>query len=213
MIADAKMKVLDVVKHKSIGDCTVEVSGDGSKGNAELKIYKPNPDKKKGATLELRKKPGFDNDVVKKLKTMITIIVDGFIAGDEIEDILTKSNKNYKSKISKVTSKCKMFSCDMCNFETKYVAAFKTHKTKIHMLVKCELWDCKFKTQNELEKHLQNKHTKGAHIECINCDSVIKEKSELDKHRKLSHGNEAGSQASDERNRILYYPWSASQRR
>ena len=94
MIADAKMKVLDVVKHKSIGDCTVEVSGDGSKGNAELKIYKPNPDKKKGATLELRKKPGFDYDVVKKLKTMITIIVDGFIAGDEIEDILTKSNKN-----------------------------------------------------------------------------------------------------------------------
>ena len=103
-VADCKIKVLDVVKHKAMDDCTIEVSGDGSKGNAELKIYNQNPEKKKAATLELRKKPGFDYDVVQKLKKVINIILDGFIAGDEIEDILSKSTK-YNNKLGLIWAK------------------------------------------------------------------------------------------------------------
>ena len=193
IVADFKVKVLDMVKHKSMDDCTIEISGDGTKGNAELKIYHPNPDKKKGATLELRKKPGFDYDVVKKLKNVINIIVDGYMAGFEIEDIFAKSNKVKKAKISKVTSQCKLFSCDLCNFETKHVAAFKAHKTRIHKQFKCNMCVYKAKTQSELKEHMKIQHENTACIKCKDCDYVAKEQHDLEKHNLMTHGKDEGN--------------------
>ena len=161
------------------------------KQSAKLKIYNQNPDKKKVATLELRKKTGFDYDAVQKLKE-VNVIIDGFIAGNEIEDIVFKTNKSNKDKVSKVTSKCKLFSCDTCNFETRHVAAFKTHKTRIHKQIKkCEICVYYAETQSNFEEHIQKHHGPKPIYNCSDCDYVATLKAELDKHKLSTHEKEA----------------------
>ena len=106
------------------------------RGNVVVKVYNPSVSKKKGATIELRKMSGFNYENVKHLKTMITKILDGLIAGLDIDEVLKSVSENGSKKRSLgiVTSKPKLFTCDLCNFQTRFGSALKAHKTCMHNL-------------------------------------------------------------------------------
>ena len=54
-------KVVDPNQRPAMVDAILEVSEDGiEKGNVEIKVYNPSNNKKKGATIELRKMSGHD---------------------------------------------------------------------------------------------------------------------------------------------------------
>ena len=56
------MKILDASHNKAMINAIVEVStkNEVEKGNVELKIYNPSLNKKKGATIEMRKVLDFE---------------------------------------------------------------------------------------------------------------------------------------------------------
>ena len=113
------MKILDVTNNKAMVNAIIEISDNGvSKGNVELKVHNPSLTKKKGATLELRKMSSFDYENVEIVKTMITTILDGVIAGAEVTEVLKNLSNNVplKNVAGKVTSKPKLFSCCICSF-------------------------------------------------------------------------------------------------
>ena len=127
------MKILDVTHNKAIVNAIVEVTVSGVvKGNVELKVYNPSLNKKKGATIEMRKMSDFDNTNVECLKSMITGILDGLLEGMDVEEVLKNDGKFIKKPVSKVTSKPKLFTCDICRWKTKFGTALKAHKTRIH---------------------------------------------------------------------------------
>ena len=126
------MKFLDVADMRGIFVAIVQVTKkDNSKGNAELKVYAPSTNKKKGATIELRKVSDYEYSFVDALKYMIEMILDGFVDGADIDEIVGKGETTTYRK-SRVTSKPNLFNCDLCNFQTRFGSALKTHKTKIH---------------------------------------------------------------------------------
>ena len=129
-----KMKVLDATQNKGILNAIVEVSTDGeNRGNAELKVYNPSNNKKKGATPEMRKMSGFEYEHVQTLKNLIILLLDSFILGNDIEHVLDTSRIDAKKKsASKVTSRPRLFACDLCNWQTRFASALKVHKSKIH---------------------------------------------------------------------------------
>ena len=94
IIEDDKINILDVTNNKAILIAIVEVSlGSGAKGNVELKVYAPSVNKKKGATIDLRKMSGFDYNFVDKFKEIVTTLLDGLIAGNDVENVI-KNAKN-----------------------------------------------------------------------------------------------------------------------
>ena len=128
------MRILDVTYNKAMTNAIIEVSSLGeTKGNVELKIHRPSVHKKKGATIEMRKMSGFDYDHVLILRNIITSLLDLFIIGNDINQII-KSNKKVSSKktVARVTSNPTLFTCDLCNWQTRFPSALKTHKTRIH---------------------------------------------------------------------------------
>ena len=159
-------KILGVKDVRGILNSIVEVSENGKdKGNVELKVYNPSVNKKKGATIELRKISGFEYSHVEILKRMITTLLDGFIAGKDMDEII-KNGKGESFNKSKVTSKPALFSCAICNWQTKFASALKSHMTRIHRpkssdLVKCD--QCDFQTQTILllDDHTQLNHRKN----------------------------------------------------
>ena len=169
MVEGSKIKILDITNNKGSLNAILEVSGDGvAKGNVELKVYNPSVGKKKGATIELRKMSGFDYILVEKLKMMITNLLDGFIAGYDVEQVLAISKKGTLHRvIGKVTSKPKLFACDLCNWQTKFGSALKSHKTRIHCKeqtgrkFKCDACVFQFDTQELLDVHGRIKHKPG----------------------------------------------------
>ena len=79
------IKILDATQNKSMLNAVIEVtSEDTLKGNVEIKVYNPSLDKKKGATIELRKMSGFEYVHVERVKSVITTLLDGFLAGESI---------------------------------------------------------------------------------------------------------------------------------
>ena len=160
VIKNVKMKVLNVNASKSMVIAIVEVSDDGTqKGNVEIKVHAASMGKKKGATLEIRKMSGFEYLYVQKARNVIADLLDGFISGEELESILENSKNGVNKSVSRVTSKCKLFACDLCNFETKFGSALKAHKTRIHKyvpsvnLISCDVCESSFKTKSLLYTH------------------------------------------------------------
>ena len=160
VVKDIKMKVLNVNASKSMVIAIVEVSDGGTqKGNVEIKVHAASMGKKKGATLELRKMSGFEYLYVQKIRNVIATLLDGFISGEELESILESSENSINKSVSRVTSKCKLFACDLCNFETKFGSALKAHKTRIHKevptmnLIRCDVCESNFKSKSLLEMH------------------------------------------------------------
>ena len=137
-------------------DTIVEVTlQEGQRRNVQMKSYSPSNSKKKGATTELRKHPDYEFDQVQALKSILTNLLDRFIAGETIEKVFHGSNDVLGEKET-------IFSCDICNYKTKSRSGLKTHKTRIHKIDanKCSFCDFEGKTKSKLEDHLATNHTK-----------------------------------------------------
>ena len=164
-VEEGVMKILDVTSTKSILNAIVEVSGDtGVKGNVELKIYNPSLSKKKGATIELRKMSDFEYSQVELLKNIITVFLDGFIVGNDVNEVI-KNHRMYSTNKPRVTSKPRLFNCDLCDWQTKFGSGLKVHKTRIHKVqtdpvkqFKCDACIFQSKTKVLLDEHVVNNH-------------------------------------------------------
>ena len=181
------LKVMDVTNNKAMAIAVIEVSSEGgAKGNVELKIYNPSVHKKKGATIEMRKMSGYDYVHVEILKNMITILLDGFIAGDDIEEVL---KKDPSVKPDRVVSKPKLFSCVLCNFQTRFGSALKAHNTRIHVNsqipIKQSLHDsC---VSESVPKQTQNVKRAKSSVNCKSCNSTFSTVDKLKEHEKNQH--------------------------
>ena len=65
-----KIKVLDAPQKQGMVNPIVEVIEKLGKGNVEVKVYNPSLNKKKGATIEIRKRPEYDFSFVEKSKRL-----------------------------------------------------------------------------------------------------------------------------------------------
>ena len=165
-INDTQMRILDVTNNKAMTNAIVEVSEEGgTKGNVELKIYIPSVHRKKGATIEMRKMSGFEYSHVKILKKIVTILLDGFISGEDPEQVLDNLKKGETKKtVSRVTSKPKLFTCEMCNWQTRFASALKSHRTRIHSnqeQFQCDVCIFKANTRLSLDDHIKKEHTRN----------------------------------------------------
>ena len=128
------MKVLDVTHNKAMINAVVEVDVIGtSKGNVELKVYEPG--KKKGATIELRKISALEYSHVELLQIIIKSLLDGFLAGGTIPQVIQNVKSDPTKQAGKVTSKPKLFECNICNWETRFSSALKAHVKRMHTTV------------------------------------------------------------------------------
>ena len=122
-----KIKFKDASDKGSMMVAIVQITNDNKKGDAELKVHNPSTSKKKGATIEIRKLSDSEYFFVEKLKNVLTHLLDQMITGDEIKN-LVNTTKNQ----GRVACKPKLFSCDICNWESKFSSALKTHKKRLH---------------------------------------------------------------------------------
>ena len=109
---DGKIKVLDAPQKQGMVNPIVELIDKSEKGNVEIKVYNPSLNKKKGATIELRKRPNYDFSLVEKVKNIVTNLLDGYLAEKD-------PNNKY-------------FTCDICKWETRFEPALKGHMKKMH---------------------------------------------------------------------------------
>ena len=125
-IYDTKLggiKILNVTNDRGLVVAIIDVKDKkGQKGHVELKIHSPG---------KMRKMSGFEYVYVELLKSMIAMFLDGFIDGEDIQEIINKSGNGTLNKAG-VTSKPTLFRCDLCNFESQFASGLKIHKTRIH---------------------------------------------------------------------------------
>ena len=167
---EGNIKVLDVTNNKAMVNAIVEIQEKkgGNKGNVELKIYNPSLNKKKGATLELRKMSSFDHSYVEFLRRVV----------------------------GSITSKPKLFTCDVCKWQTKFGSALKAHKTRIHGDNQYSFDICKFQGKDSVdlkdhvdsEHKLNNKRTKVCYkCKVQNCLSTFDSERKLKEHDQGQH--------------------------
>ena len=159
-------KILDVKSLPTILDAIVEVE---SKGNVNLKIYCKN--KKKSATIELRKLPDFEYDAVEAMQKTMKDFLDS--NDDESNEI----------KKSLVTSKPKLFQCDICNWESKFSSELRNHMKTLHpenKSYKCQFCEKTFLSKKEYEAHM-NIH------KCVHCQLCFKTETEIENHIRCFH--------------------------
>ena len=183
----SKVKIVDVTHKPSVVTAVAEVMEDvGIKGNVQIKVYSPG---KKGAAIELRKLSDTDYKLVDKLKDVITVILDGLIAGNNIEQVLIDAKKELGQKsLSKVTSKYKRFTCAVCNFETKFSSSLKGHMTRIHPQKErsCHRCSLKFQSETDLNLHITTVHKENH--DCQTCELKFEAKVDLDLYIIKKHG-------------------------
>ena len=203
-VAEGTMKMLDVTHKKAMVIAIVEVSSKGgsNKGNAELKVHNPSVNKKKGATIELRKISGFEYDHVDKLKCIITTILDGIIAGENIDQVVKTSKKEPSLRVEgRITSKPTLFTCEICSWQTRFGSALKAHMTRMHSseqlnvkhhACKVCLFVANYKTT--LDNHISNEHCENkkrskSTIKCDvpTCGSTFNSENGLKEHENIQH--------------------------
>ena len=117
-----------------------------------------------------------------------TAILDRLIVGAAVDDLLRELRNNPQRKIiSKVTSKCKKFICVVCEFETKFSSALKTHMTKLHSKAQhnpCQKCELTFDTKVDLELYVIKRHQKcnkrsKETIVCESCESSFESEERL----------------------------------
>ena len=117
---DVKLNVLDVKSLPVMKVAIVEVSkSDKSRGNVELKVYKPSVKKNKGASLEMRKLSGYDFEHVRVLRETIEHYLDDYINEDN-------------AKLVDMKVQDTIFRCVKCDWISKSEPALKSHITRIH---------------------------------------------------------------------------------
>ena len=178
-----QIKILNVVQTKTIVDATVQViPQDGSKGNVQVKSHNPSNTKKKGATTELRKLPDHDFGQVLVLKSVLTNVLDGLIAGVPLEEAISKSNKVSDEKVN--------YHCEFCNYESKSKSGLKIHVSRIHRGNEkhCTLSDLKVTSENNAQMH--EEMNQGVDVntnKCNSCDYIATIDHGLKKHEEKVH--------------------------
>ena len=173
-----KIKVLDAPQKQGMVNPIVEVIEKLGKGNVEVKVYNPSLNKKKGATIEIRKRPEYDFSFVEKVKNIITNLLDGYLAEKD-------PNNKY-------------FTCDICKWETRFAPALKGHMKRMHVQQKQSICSqCEFTTKSidVLETHMNTKHEmktrkrQKANYKCdVNkCASTFYYESNLNEHKRAQH--------------------------
>ena len=174
-VGEERIKILDATHKKGmvIGIIEVAFKSGANNGNAELKVHNPSANKKKGATIELRKISGFEYEHVLRLKDILTKILDTIIAGDQLDKVIKNMKVEAAEKLArKITSKPKQFECEICNFKTKFSSALKSHMTRLHPnihkdtkkrvipSVECQVLTCgsTFLNERKLKEHVDNQH-------------------------------------------------------
>ena len=123
------------------------------------------------------------------MKDVITVILDGLIAGNEVEQALKDAKKELGLKSqSKVTSKCKKFTCVVYNFETKFSSSLKGHMTRIHPQKDYSCPKCDFKFQREVDLNLHITAIHKENYDCKTCEQKFVAKVDLDLHIIKKHG-------------------------
>ena len=107
-----RFKVLDTSRPPGFINATVEVENGDDKGNVDIKVYNPSLNKKKGATIEIRKLSDFDFKHVEILRDIITSLLDKYLTQEES------------------TNETKYYTCDICKLQKRFEAALKGHKKK-----------------------------------------------------------------------------------
>ena len=129
---NATFNVQDVEDKKGFIQISLEVFNSlNEQGNVDLKIYAPSSQKKKGATIEMRKYPGFDYFFVENVLSIILANIDSVI--ESTEKPKSKEKESGLSKL-KMTFKPNLHRCDFCEFESKSRLGIENHK-KEYMLI------------------------------------------------------------------------------
>ena len=176
-----KIKILDATNKQGFINATVEVLDENKeKGNVDLKVYHPS---KKGATIEIRKISDYEYRYVEILKGHIADILD-----KNIEDQETSGG-------------CKLFTCNICNWQTRVEALLKGHKKRMHASSTktkphfCS--ECDFKTVNpaSLSLHKCDEHVRQTRkrakvtfkCDLDKCQSTFYYESNLKEHKMSQH--------------------------
>ena len=124
---------------------------------------------------------GHDYSHVNVLKDMVEAILDGLLAGDDIESVLKSLKTTSKEQPKRVLSKQKLFTCQVCNFQTRIGTALKTHVTKTH-------GESKATPEHIIHKDKQNIKRTISVKTCDekNCDLTFSCQENLSKHKKIS---------------------------
>ena len=139
---------------------------------------------------------GFEYSHVESLKNFITSVLDGLIAGNDIEQVIS-SKKDSKKLFSRITSNPKLFTCDVCKWQTKFGSALKAHKTRIHNQNdnnSCDICDFKGKSLLDIKEHVKNgrKQSNKRHKEIFTCEipacnSNFESENKLKSHENHQH--------------------------
>ena len=181
-------KISDTSRKNGMTNAIIEINvTDDELESVELKIYDPSNNKKKGATIELRKMSDSDFFSVEKLCEMITSLLDDAI----------KNSKTRNCSKGGLLSKDNYYVCDDCNWKTRFETALKAHQKRIHGKKSlngdtCELCDftSKSKATMIVHKRISHKESKKRSLEtfkCSRCDSTFDTKEKLDKHVNTQH--------------------------
>ena len=75
---------------------------------------------------------GFEYDHVLILRKIIICLLDNFIKGYEISNVVNNCKYAITKKVPKVTSTPTLFNCDLFKWQTRFPSALKTQRTRIH---------------------------------------------------------------------------------
>ena len=182
-----KFKVLDAAPKQGMINATIEVMDEEEKGNAEIKVYNPSLNKKKGATIEIRKVSDFEYKYVERLKNIIENWLDTYLGSNDING-------------------CKYYTCDICKWQTRFQPALKGHKKRMHTQtptndeVVCNKSEYKPTTRPSLNVHENNKHTnlskkrQTVTYKCDweKCESTFYYEANLKEHKISQHREKLG---------------------
>ena len=170
---EGKIKIIEASRGKGMLNAIVEVNMDDIDiGNVEMKIYDPSVDKKKGATIELRKLSDSDFEHVDKLKSIVCSLLDKSLNTD-----VSNQNSYFRALGQK-----KRYVCDICSWETSFEQALKGHKKRMHSQLKvhkCNGCGYKSETKSALDIHVQARHKP---IKCNECEFIADSETRLNSH-------------------------------
>ena len=139
---------------------------------------------------------------VNNLKSFVTCLLDKFLSVNDAKDL-----KNPVTGGSIGKPKLRLFTCDVCDWQTRFGAALKGHKKRMHSksqtctsmngLVNCD--QCEFKTLSKvtLYVHIETTHkqekrkrpTVTFRCEILKCDSTFGSDVKLHEHMQSQHGD------------------------
>ena len=199
VFGDVELTVTDKVKTNTILNAKVTITTkDDYEGQAEIKIHEPS-DKRRQATIEIRKLTGYEYDSVEKVKELLTNMLDNFTLGQTVSKVMVQSKikaKPYTPIVRQPSLSTKFLSCTECEFKIKTMVALKNHIDRTHKnkKVKCEA--CGFESNEiELKDHIQKYHLahekqskrKKVVFGCDECGVTVDAQNKLTSHKESQH--------------------------